>query len=442
MSPQPGRIAVIGGGIAGLSAALDLARSPRVRITLFEKGPDIGGLCAPFRWNGLVLDRFYHILFPTDSATAAFIKDIGLESRLSWTAGQSGFYGQNRLVPFSSSKDFLRFPFLSLAAKVRLGLGIARTAFLKPPRDLRERTATEWMTSVFGRRVMQRFWRPLLRSKLGDALGRTSAHFPWALVRRYYHGRSGAGRSESMGAVPGGYAPILEAARAELLKRGVEIRTNTEVSSVSVERGRPAVRVAGEELNFDTVLLTIPNPEALRLLRPPEGPFRRSLETSLYLGVIVVLLVVKRSLSPFYVINLLDEDLPFTGVIESTNVLSPKDYGGRRLVYLPRYLPFDDPDFARSDASILQEFRDGLSRMFPEFRPDDVIHQEVFRAPYVQALPRPGDPPRPDTYATPWPNIYLANASSIDDSTLNNDAVIRMSARAVGEIRRDLGGKE
>ena len=437
MSANPSRIAVIGGGIAGLSAALDLARSDRFRITLIEKGSEIGGLCAPFRWNGLAMDRFYHILFPADTATAGFIKDIGLESRLSWTAGQSGFYGQDRLVPFSSSKDFLRFPFLSFGAKVRLSLGIVRTTFFRPPGDLRDRTATEWMTSVFGRRVMDRFWRPLLRSKLGDALERTSAHFPWALVRRYYHGRRGAGRSESMGAVPGGYAPILEAARVELLRRGVEIRTNTEVSSVSVECGRPAVGIAGEKLNFDSVLLTIPNPEAIRLLSPPEGPFRRGLETSLYLGVIVVLLVIKRSLSPYYVINLLDEGLPFTGVVESTNVLSPRDFGGYRLVYLPRYLPFDDPNFARTDASILQEFRDGLSRMFPDFRSEDVIHQEVFRAPYVQALPRPGAPPRPDSPLTPWPNIYHANGSYVEDSTLNNDAVIRMTARVVKKILRD-----
>jgi len=437
----PVRIAVVGGGIAGISAALNLARSDRFRITLIEKAPEIGGLCAPFHWNGLVMDRFYHILFPSDAATAGFIKDIGLESRLVWTAGQSGFYGKVRLVPFSSAQDFLRFPFLPIEAKIRLGLGILGTTFFRPPKDLRDQTATEWMTSVFGRKVMERFWRPLLRSKLGDALERTSAHFPWALVRRYYHGRRGAGRSESMGAVPGGYAPILEAAQTKLLKQGVEIRTQTAVSAVSVEGGIPTIRIDGENAAFDSILLTVPNPEALHLLRPPEGPFRRTLESSLYLGVVVVFLILKESLSPYYVINLLDEDLPFTGVIESTNVLSPKDFGDHRLVYLPRYLPFDDPLFLKKDELIIEENLAGLSRMFPHFKKGDVIHQEVFRAPYVQALPLPGAPLRMDSHRTPHPNVYLANASYVEDSTLNNDAVIRMSSRAVQEIKRDLGSE-
>jgi len=438
---RPVRIAVVGGGIAGISAALNLSGSGRFQVTLLEQAPEIGGLCAPFRWNGLRMDRFYHILFPSDAATAGLIKDVGLESRLAWTAGRSGFYGKGRLVPFSSARDYLRFPFLSLPAKARLGLGILNAAFLRPPKDLRDRAATEWMTAAFGREVTERFWRPLLRSKLGDALERTSAHFLRTLVRRYYRGRRGAGRSESMGAVPGGYGPVLDASRAELLRRGVEIRTRAAVSAVSAGNGRPIVRINGESASFEAVLLTVPNPEVLRLLNPPEGPFRRFLESGFYLGVAVVLLVLERSLSPYYVINLLDEDLPFTGVVESTNVLPPADFGGRRLVYLPRYLPGDDPHFRKTDAAIIDENLTGLSRLFPDFRAGDIILRDVFRADRVQALFPPGAPPPPDGHRTAFPGVYLANSSFVDDSTLNNDAVIRMSSRAVREILRDFGGE-
>ena len=65
-----------------------------------------------------------------------------------------------------------------------------------------------------------------------------------------------------------------------------------------------------------------------------------------YLGVVCVLLVLSKKLSPYYVINLLDKDLPFTGIVEVTNVVDSTDFDGRHLVYLPKY-------FAPSDSIVL-----------------------------------------------------------------------------------------
>ncbi|MCX6577063.1 MAG: FAD-dependent oxidoreductase, partial [Candidatus Aminicenantes bacterium] len=55
-------IAVVGGGIAGIAGALELAKSGTSRVTIFEKAGQLGGLNSPYRWQDLICDRFYHVL--------------------------------------------------------------------------------------------------------------------------------------------------------------------------------------------------------------------------------------------------------------------------------------------------------------------------------------------------------------------------------------------
>ena len=133
-------IAVVGGGIAGVSAALALAESGAFRVTLFEKGAELGGLCRPYRDGAAaVCDRYYHVILPSDEATLAFIERMGLGGRLHWTASRSGFFRGGRTAPFSSSLDFARFPFLSPWGKFRLGWGIFRASRMKSPAENDER---------------------------------------------------------------------------------------------------------------------------------------------------------------------------------------------------------------------------------------------------------------------------------------------------------------
>ena len=149
---QQKSIAVIGGGITGISAAIELANSGYFQVTLFEKENQIGGLCSHYRWKDSVCDRFYHVILRTDTNLLEFIKELGLESELFWRKARSGFYGGGKLVSMSSTADFIRFPFLSLWQKFRMGLGILYSARIKDPLKLDRIYAREWLTKIFGRK--------------------------------------------------------------------------------------------------------------------------------------------------------------------------------------------------------------------------------------------------------------------------------------------------
>ncbi|MBU4494666.1 MAG: FAD-dependent oxidoreductase, partial [Acidobacteria bacterium] len=145
------RIAVVGGGIGGLAAALELSKSPDVFVTLYEKESQSGGLCSSYRWKDVVCDRFYHVALSSDTETLRLGRDLGLENRLFWRGSSSGFYGSGKLVSMSSAFDFLRFPFLNPVDKLRLGLGILTAVRIRDPQSLSGLAAPVWLTQVFGR---------------------------------------------------------------------------------------------------------------------------------------------------------------------------------------------------------------------------------------------------------------------------------------------------
>src|SRR5205807_2343188 len=112
--------------------------------------------------------------------------------------------------------------------------------------------------------------------------------------------------------------------------------------------GRRAVgvQVAGEDVSADAVLFTGSLP-ALSPLVPDEHRDARWAEIG-GLGVLCVILELRRPLTGVYWTNVCDAEMPFGGIIEHTNLVPAADYGGRHVVYLSRYFTADEP-VARGD---------------------------------------------------------------------------------------------
>jgi protoporphyrinogen oxidase len=151
-----------------------------------------------------------------------------------------------------------------------------------------------------------------------------------------------------------------------------------------------------------------------------------------YLGVICVFVVLSRGLSPYYVTNLLDPELPFTGIIEASNVVDPAELDGKHLVYLPKYVPKDDSAKKLSDDEIVARFVSGLKKVHPDLKDAEILHTAVFREDYVQPLQDLGYLERSGGMETPIEGVYVCNTSMIENSTLNNNAAITLGRTAAG----------
>ncbi len=421
--------------MTGISASLELAKTGLFEVSLFEKKPVLGGLSGYFQWENIVWDRFYHVVLSTDSTMLDFIRGLGLEKDLFWRNTRTGFYGKGRLVSLSTTLDFVRFPFMTPWQKLRMGLGILYSMRIKDPSRLDKIYVRAWLTAVFGRRVYENIWEPLLRSKFGNAREKTSAAFIWATITRLYGTRKGKDKKEKMGHVKGGYHSILTAAEALLQKSGVDVHVDEAVTGLLSQGDSPAITAGGKKYSFDKVLFTIDCPAILAMVSPNDNhAYWDALKRVSYLGVCCVTLVLDRGLSPYYVINLLDKSLPFTGIIEATNVISSSQVADRFLVYLPKYAPADDPVWSLSDDEVLDQFIGNLKKVFPGLHDSNILHRMVSREKYVQPLQELGALDCLPGHATPLKGVYVANSSMLTNTTLNNNAAISLAKRAAKEI--------
>jgi len=441
-APAPGlAIAVVGGGVTGMAAAETLLREGAAPVTLYERESSLGGLCAGAEIGGLACDRFYHVVLPSDRETLAWIGGLGLADKLVWSRAGSGFYGRGRLVPFAGAADYLRFPFLTWSQKIRLGWGILRAAAIRDSSGPAAASSEAWLRGLFGTAVTGKIWMPLLRSKLGPAAPRASAAFIWASIRRLLSGRRGPAARESWGALRGGVRGLAAAAEDRLRRDGAAIRTGCRVRRLELlADGRIRLETEAGPAFHDAVLLTLPGPEAGRLL-PADAPGAKLWSGLEYLGLEAACVLLQRPLSPYYVINLLDESLPFTGIIETTNVLPPEEMAGRHLVYLPKYRPgAEDSAGGGTNPLLLLE---GLKTVFPDLRDEEIIDVRLQRAACVQAVlpPGPSDPFPPEA-RRPLPGVFVANAAMITESPSNMNAALELGREAARRILAERAQRE
>ncbi len=478
------KIAIVGSGFLGMTLALRLAESG-AKVTLFESADHIGGLASTWEIGGVVWDKHYHVTLASDKHTRKIVEELGLGDEFQWTETKTGFYSGGELVSMSNLKEFLQFPPLDLISKLRLGATIFWASRVKNWKKLEGVTVEKWLTKLSGKRTFEKIWKPLLKAKLGEAYKETSAAFIWATIQRMYAARSSGMKREQFGYVRGGYARVLERFGEVLLEKGVEIRCNAKVESIEKLKSGvirvatlPARRVNDVKPNvtrltkyadfqaaaavapgfsgafisepslgkgqvvtfpetastahFDKVILTCPSGTAAKLLVDAHPTEREMLANVKYQGIVCASVVMRCSLSQFYVTNITDES-PFTGIIEMTALVDKKDFNGNALVYLPRYVSPNDDLFDKSDEQIERTFLKEIARMYPNFRRKDVIAFKVSRVRNVFPLPVVNYSKALPAMRSSVDGVYVVNSSHILNGTLNVNETVQLAERFFAE---------
>ena len=441
---RPGqRVAVVGGGALGLRLAWHLAAAG-VAVTVLEAAPELGGLASswsvdtadgPIAW-----DRYYHVLLESDHAMKALLADIGLDTEVRWTTTGTGYWAEGRVSPVSTPRDFLRLPGLSLVAKARLAVTLARGMTVRDWRALERMPVEEWLTRWSGRRTFAQFWVPLLEAKLGHAWRDANAAFIWATIQRLTKARRAGIGDERFGAVPGGAGRVLAELGAALTARDVDVRTGVRVDEIVTIDGGVELHVAEARMPFDHAVVTS-TPRAAASMLPGLDPAAAARWRSVrYQGVVCVSLVLRRPLAPYYLTYLMD-DLPFTAVVEMTTLIPPAWIGGQTLVYLPRYVAADDPAFDRADDEIVAEFLTGLERVHPGAGAE-VVGARVARAREVFPLPVLRYSEQVPPTDTGLDGVHLVSSAQIVNGTLNLDETVGLAdASAAALLGRPVGSR-
>lgn len=432
-SAQPLEIGIIGGGITGLTAAFYLLRAGH-RVTVFEARSGIGGLASSFDFGPFFWDKFYHCILTSDAPLLQLLDDLGLRQELRWTETKVGFFAGDRLHSFTTTLDFLRFPILSVWQKLRLAAGILYCSRIPDGRALEQEPIGPWLQKVFGRNNYRKLWEPLLKCKLGPAREQTSASFIWATIKRLYSTRErSVSQKECLGYVRGGYKAVFSRLVERIGALEGKIVTGAKIHEIcSVDGDRISIATSDGRQPFDYVISTIPSSPFSALTPELETGYRRQLERVQYMGIVCPVLLLRRKLTPYYCTNI-TEDLPFTGIIEMTNLISVDETRGRHLVYLPKYTSPADPLFQADDEQVWRLFYPALKRVIPDLRDDDIETRFLFRERLVQPIPVLDYSSLVPAMQTSVPHLLLANTTQIVNSTLNNNEMVKI-ARAAADL--------
>lgn len=419
-------VAVVGGGVLGSVLTLRLAEAGH-RVTLLERAPSFGGLAATMDFGGHRVDRFYHVLTPADRHMIGLAEELGLGREIRFRPVESGFFIDGELHDFNGVADLLRFSPLSPVARLRLAWFVAQCQLRKGYRRLDDLPLEKWLRRHCGRELTERIWRPLLDSRFEGKPEGLPATFMWARTRRMSGARDkGSGGGEQFGHLVGGHQRLIDAVIARASELGAELRAGAPVEELAMEDGRIAgVRIGGELERFDLTVATLQPPALERLL--PEScaalmePYPRR-----WMGVVCLVLEMRRSQLPYYAVNICDPT-PITSVVETSHVLGTDHTDGLRLLYLPRYCAPGAPEQSEDDRSIYERFTAQLARMSPHFSHDDVVDWTVQRAKLVEPVHPLGAAGR---LAPVWPDVpglALASNAQIYPWLLNGESVVRFA---------------
>lgn len=431
------KIAIIGGGMQGLSLAYFLSKNPDYSVRLFEKGQTLGGLLGLLEVEGTGLEGFYHHLANHDVDIIELIKELGLGDRLLYAVSKVGIFHDGRAYPFSTPWDLLRFQPLKWWERLRVG---ATALFLRSTKNyhrFEKITAEAWFKKYMGAHAYEVIWEPLLRGKFGSYKEQISMAWTWSRIVWRAKTRTKDGRNEELVYPRGGFRTIINAMVERIKMSGGEIKTGAVIDSVAAGRqGEVLVTAGGQVEVFDKVFVATPVNVFLRLVRGLPDPYIASLQRIRYRGAHVAVLVMNRSLMPngCYWLSINDRSMPFLAVVEHTNLVPKADYGGKTIVYVGNYPESTDPIMKMKDDEVIHLYSEQLRKINPDFRPDWIEKYYVFKDPFGQPVVDTHYAEYRPAYPTPIENLYLVTMAQIYPDDRGTSKAVRQAKEVIKKL--------
>jgi hydroxysqualene dehydroxylase len=464
------RVVVIGGGLAGITAAIALAESG-AQVTLLEARPRLGGATCSFARDGLVVDTGQHIFLGCCSAYRGLLAKLGmtahapLQDRFDVTVLAPGATARLRRTALPGPLHMLpalgRYRFLSPAERVRVSrpaLAMRRLDPADPALDAQR--FGDWLAargqSERARRVL---WDLFTVSALNIAGDDASLALAATVVKTGLLGKNNAADigvpARPLGELHG------DAAATLLARLGARVALSTKVAGIEVT-GDPAARFRirlahpvdparpvdpadpdgggpGTEIAADAVVLAVPHEKAAPLVPPGALPAGT---VAAWAGLGASPIVNVHVIYDRPVMNLpfaAGVDSPVQWVFDRTSI-SGLDRSSPGQQYLAISLSAAD-DYADVPAARLREqFVPALAELFPAARDANVTEFFVTRERRATFRQAPGCEALRPPAGTRRPGLVLAGAWTQTGWPDTMEGAVRSGLAAAIELRRTVLG--
>ena len=412
------RVAVVGGGLAGLAAGCALAQSG-LRVTLFERRPYLGGRASSYQHPGTgeVIDNCQHVLLGCCTNLIDFYDRVGVSDKIRWfeqliflePGGRASAIAPSSLPsPFHTLPAFLKAHCLNLRDKMAIGAAMASLA----PAQMTDKGGESFLSWLqkHGQtnRAIERFWKTVLVSALNEEIGSVSIPSAAQVIRESFLKSAAAGR---MGVPTVPLTDLYGHAGEYISARSGEVRLRSSIESfraevagvrLSVTDGEEAFDFAVLALPFDALAAILPDTSAAEPLRQSLGHFETSPITGIHLWF-------DREITDLSHAVLLDRTIQW--MFHKSKLLACRNGGSSETAkgsYVELVVSSSKGLVNKSKQEIVDLAASELREFLPGARDANLLKSTVIKEVHATYSPRPGiDAYRPQP-ETVWPRVFLA----------------------------------
>lgn len=437
------RIAIIGGGLTGLTAAYRLVQQG-VDVTIFEASDRLGGLAAGCELAGHNVEQAYHFLYKTDEYILALVDELGLRDRLTYHKSSVSTYYGDKLYPMETPVDLIRFTPIGFFDRIRAGVTVLYLQKVKNWRRLSTITALDWLRKYAGRQVTDVIWEPLLRGKFDRYYDKVTMSWLWGRVLQRVDSRDAKLGGEALGYFDGGFRIIIDALEAPVRAADTDIRFNVPISKLhhDAATGEVVVTSAAGEERFDRVLATVPSNVLTKLLpdyHEVDPGYFAKIRSIDYLDAAVLVFATPQKFTKYYWHNVNTPNSPFVVFLSLTNLVGAERFGGQNIYYIGDYVPPEHPYMSMPGEELKKRWYDELKKMFPEFDPAQVTDDVLSRMRNAQHIVDIGfEENKLVPHETPCPGVLMCNFSQIYPMDRGTNYAIRDGNRMAERLMEGL----
>lgn len=382
------KIGIIGAGYTGLTVAKELMENGQ-DVTIYEKQPYVGGMVNTIEIFNTRLEKYYRHIFKSDKEAIKLIKDMGLEKELIWPATKMGYLSNKTPYAFGTPISLLKFKPLNFIQKLIFGFNVIHIKLINNYKKLEKETAEKWLIKRIGKKVYSQVWEPLLIAKFGERKDKVSMAWLWGKIK--LRSTSSTPEGEQLGYIKGSYQKLTDKFYNYLIDKGVNIKLKANVKDIIKENDKYIIIHGNDEKEereeFDVIVSTIDYKGFENLfnkyIKPEE---KQKIQKVKYTSARTMLIVTNKSLTPFYWLNIGDNDIPFGGIIEHTNFINKSNYDNNNIIYISNYMTEDNKLYNVTKEELLKEYMKHLTKINNEFKMENVKEYYVFDEKYAQPI--------------------------------------------------------
>lgn len=439
------KIGIIGGGLAGLSAACALSEAG-YKVTLFESRSYLGGRASSYEHPGTgeVVDNCQHVLLGCCTNLLDLYHRLGVEDKVRWykritfiePGGRSSFIEASALpAPFHTALSFLRYKLLSPGDK----LGIARALLgllAGVPEDSGEDFLSWLRRKGQTQAAIDRFWAPVLISSLNEDLDKSSVKYAAMVFRDAFLKSAEAGK---MGVPTSPLSELYGVAAGYIRARGGEVLLRCKVDAVSFPGPTVELCCNGREFTFDYAISAVPFHILGRIL--PQSQASQELQQKVsHLRTVPITgihLWFDRQVTELQHAALLDRNIQW--MFQKSKILtrnSTPDAGS----YLELVVSSSKSLLELGRAEIIELAMKELAEFFPLVRDAKLVKATVIKEVHATFAPAPLSDEFRLPPVSPWPRLFLSGDWTATGWPSTMEGAVRAGYLTAEALSKTAGG--